>query len=146
MILACNIYARKIFLTMLSKYINVISIHSYFLIIQQQKSKCSLISSMLNPSTTNSGETPSSNLAPKKSWKSIKQTKLEYERRQKKAEKAQKRDEQRARYLEKQEAIKAYKKKKAERFKVLSKKTKRGQPIMAGRMEMLLEKIKAQTA
>ena len=46
-------------------------------------------------------------------------------------------------YVERQEAIKEYKTKKAERYKILSKKTSKGQPLMAGRMEMLLEKIKA---
>ena len=34
-----------------------------------------------------------------------------------------------------------YKKRKADKFKILSKKTRKGQPIMAGRMEMLLKKI-----
>jgi hypothetical protein len=53
-------------------------------------------------------------------------------------------DERKKHYLEKQAAIKAYREKKAERFKVLSKKTSKGQPLMAGRMELLLEKIKAQ--
>lgn len=37
-----------------------------------------------------------------------------------------------------------YKKKKADRFKKLSRKTKKGQPVMKGRLELLLEKIQQQ--
>lgn len=77
--------------------------------------------------------------------KSFKQTKMEWELRQKKAEKMQKKDEKKKRYLEKKAALETYKNKKAERFKVLSKKNKKGQPVMAGRMEILYEKIKANT-
>ena len=75
---------------------------------------------------------------------SYKNAKLEFERRKKLAEKAQKADERKQHYLDKQAAIKAYREKKAERFKILSKKTSKGQPLMAGRMELLLEKIRAQ--
>ena len=96
--------------------------------------------SLLNPSIEESASKPE-----KKNWKSFKQTKQEFERRKKQAEKRQKRDEQRQRFLEKQEAIKVYRQKKAEKNKILNRKNKRGQPVMAGRMEMLLEKIKAQT-
>ncbi len=74
---------------------------------------------------------------------SYKQAKQDFERRQKSAESAQKRDDKKQRHLEKQAAIQAYREKKAERFKVLSKKTRKGQPLMAGRIELLLEKIKA---
>lgn len=42
---------------------------------------------------------------------------------------------------EKNQKLLEYKKKKQERFKKLSKKTKKGQPVMTGRLEMLLEKI-----
>lgn len=79
--------------------------------------------------------------SPKK--KSFRQTKEDFERRKKIAEKKQKADERRKKYEEKQEAIQKYKSKKAERFKVLSKKTSKGQPLMSGRIEMLLDKIKA---
>lgn len=41
----------------------------------------------------------------------------------------------------KMQKLQEYKKKKAERFKKLSQKTKKGQPVMTGRLEMLLEKI-----
>lgn len=42
---------------------------------------------------------------------------------------------------EREEALRKYKEKKIRAFKVLSKKTKKGQPVMKGRIEMLLEKI-----
>lgn len=42
---------------------------------------------------------------------------------------------------ERRKALKKYKEKKMQAFKVLSKKNKKGQPVMKGRIEMLLEKI-----
>ncbi|XP_022818622.1 thyroid transcription factor 1-associated protein 26 homolog [Spodoptera litura] len=42
---------------------------------------------------------------------------------------------------EKMQKLEEYKKKKNDRFKKLSKKTKKGQPVMTGRLELLLEKI-----
>ena len=45
---------------------------------------------------------------------------------------------------EKNEAVKKYKEKKAARLKVLNAKTKRGQPKMGGRIELLLAKIEEQ--
>jgi len=45
---------------------------------------------------------------------------------------------------EKLEAIRKYKEKKALKMKALTSKTKRGQPVMAGRMELLLEQIQQQ--
>ncbi|XP_012225860.1 thyroid transcription factor 1-associated protein 26 homolog [Linepithema humile] len=47
---------------------------------------------------------------------------------------------------EREEALKKYKEKKIRNFKVLSKKTKKGQPVMKGRVEMLLEKIQQSLA
>lgn len=44
---------------------------------------------------------------------------------------------------ERMQKLQEYKKKKQEKFKKLSKKTKKGQPVMSGRMELLLERIKA---
>lgn len=48
-------------------------------------------------------------------------------------------------YLEskkqREEALEKYKKKKADKFKKLSKKNRRGQPVMKDRMNLLLEKI-----
>lgn len=42
---------------------------------------------------------------------------------------------------EREEALRKYKEKKMRNFKMLSKKTKKGQPVMKSRIEMLLEKI-----
>lgn len=56
----------------------------------------------------------------------------------------QKRKEEIARKkAEREEAVKASRKKKAERSKKLGKKTKRGQPVMKERIELLLEKIQS---
>ena len=63
--------------------------------------------------------------------KNFSKTKEDFERRKK-------------HFQERNEAKQVYKSKKAERFKILSKKTSRGQPLMAGRIEMLLEKIKSE--
>lgn len=46
---------------------------------------------------------------------------------------------------ERKQKLEEYKKKKHDRFKKLSKKTKKGQPVMTGRLEMLLEKIQTST-
>lgn len=46
---------------------------------------------------------------------------------------------------EREEALRNYKEKKMRNFKILSKKTKKGQPVMRGRIEMLLEKIQQST-
>jgi len=48
------------------------------------------------------------------------------------------------RQKDKEEAIKKYKEKKALKMKALTAKTKRGQPVMAGRIELLLEQIQQQ--
>ena len=61
--------------------------------------------------------------------------------RKKAAEKKQKADEKKAKFLSRQKAIEEYKRKKAEKFKEISKKTRKGQPVMAGRMKLLLDKI-----
>ena len=58
--------------------------------------------------------------------------------------KQKKQDEFLKRQKEKEEAIKKYKEKKALKMKALTAKTKRGQPVMAGRMELLLEQIQQQ--
>lgn len=47
---------------------------------------------------------------------------------------------------EKAKAFQQFKAKKTERNKVITHKTKRGQPVMKGRMEMMLSKIQAQVA
>jgi len=76
---------------------------------------------------------------------SFKTTKLEFQQRKKKAERMEKAAEKKRQHEERVEALKIYKQKKEEKFKVLSRKTKRGQPVMAARMEMLLEKIQSTT-
>lgn len=68
--------------------------------------------------------------------------KLEYERvkelkEQEKQERAEKRKER-------EEAIKKSKQQRIERIKKLTQKTKKGQPVMKGRIEILLEKIQKQ--
>ncbi len=67
----------------------------------------------------------------------------EQDREQAQQARRAKAEERRRKEQERQEAIKKYKQKKADKFKVLSKKTKRGQPVMAGRMELLLQKIQS---
>ncbi|XP_044265587.1 thyroid transcription factor 1-associated protein 26-like [Tribolium madens] len=56
-------------------------------------------------------------------------------------EKEAKRAEFLRKKAEKEEALQKYQKAKMEKFKKLNKKTKRGQPVMKGRIEYLLEKI-----
>ncbi len=70
--------------------------------------------------------------------------KMEFERRQKVAEKRQKEEERKQKYLERQESFKASVRKRKDRNKMLSKRTRKGQPIMSGRAELLLEKIQRQ--
>ena len=60
-----------------------------------------------------------------------------------KQEKLEKQQEKQKVREQKQQKLEEYKKKKNERFKKLSKKTKKGQPVMTGRLELLLEKIQS---
>lgn len=60
-----------------------------------------------------------------------------------KEEKLHKQQEKEKSREEKMQKLQEYKKKKQDRFKKLSKKNKKGQPVMSGRMELLLEKIKS---
>lgn len=70
--------------------------------------------------------------------------KQEYRRKQ---EEEKKRREDAARVkAEREEALRNYREKKMRNFKVLSKRTKKGQPVMKGRTEMLLEKIQRSMA
>lgn len=64
---------------------------------------------------------------------------LEYQRIQE--EKKRKKEELTRKKAERDEALKVYKEKKVKKFKALSKKTRKGQPIMKDRMEMLLAQI-----
>ena len=97
-----------------------------------------------SPQAISEEKNPASKLSSlKPTKKSYRQAKEDFERRKKVAEKKQKAEDRRQRFAQKQEALQKYKSKKAERFKVLSKKTSKGQPLMSGRIEMLLDKIKA---
>ena len=60
------------------------------------------------------------------------------------ASKQKKEEEIMKRQKEKEVAIKKYKEKKAVKMKALTAKTKRGQPVMAGRIELLYEQIQEQ--
>ncbi|CAG9793025.1 unnamed protein product [Diatraea saccharalis] len=62
-----------------------------------------------------------------------------------KQEKLQKQQEIEKAKEEKQKKLFEYKKKKQEKFKKLSKKTRKGQPVMTGRLELLLEKLQGQS-
>lgn len=79
----------------------------------------------------------------KKSYAFFK-AKQEYQRKQE--EKKKRREEALRVKAEREEALKKYKEKKLRNFKVLSKKTRKGQPVMKGRIEMLLDKIQQSTA
>lgn len=68
-------------------------------------------------------------------------TKVRLEMERIKKEKEAKKEEAEKRKQEQDEAMKKYRAKKIEKNKKLNKKTKRGQPVMKGRIEMLLEKI-----
>ncbi|XP_003703355.2 uncharacterized protein LOC100878855 [Megachile rotundata] len=64
----------------------------------------------------------------------------------KKDEKRKQKEEALRIKLEREEALKTYKEKKIRTYKKLSKHTKRGQPVMKDRMEILLEKIQQQVS
>lgn len=65
--------------------------------------------------------------------------KREYELR--KEEKKRKKEEILRIKTEREEALRKYKEKKMQTYKKLSRKTKKGQPVMKDRMELLLDKI-----
>jgi hypothetical protein len=65
---------------------------------------------------------------------------------EKKAAAARKQEEFQQRQKDRAEALKKYRQKKDLRFKKLSAKTRKGQPLMGGRIELLLEKIQEQMA
>ncbi|XP_009325929.1 PREDICTED: thyroid transcription factor 1-associated protein 26 [Pygoscelis adeliae] len=62
-----------------------------------------------------------------------------------KAERARKREEAEKRKQQREAAQRLYKQKKMEAYKILSKKTKRGQPNLNLQMEFLLQKIQQNT-
>merc|ERR1711890_72514 len=71
-------------------------------------------------------------------------TRTPLEDEEKIAEKKRNHEEIQRKNKERDEAMKKYKERKTEKFKKISAKTKRGQPVMAGRMELLLERIQKQ--
>ncbi|NXK01771.1 TAP26 protein, partial [Herpetotheres cachinnans] len=62
-----------------------------------------------------------------------------------KAERARKKEEAEKRKQQREEAQRLYKQKKMEAYKILSKRTKRGQPNLNLQMEFLLQKIQQKT-
>uniref|UniRef100_A0A673TWU2 Coiled-coil domain containing 59 n=2 Tax=Suricata suricatta TaxID=37032 RepID=A0A673TWU2_SURSU len=78
---------------------------------------------------------------PKKKKKKTSNQKAQEEYEQVQAERAAKKQEFEKRKQEREEAQRLYKKKKMEVFKILSKKTKKGQPNLNLQMEYLLKKI-----
>ncbi|XP_007126506.1 thyroid transcription factor 1-associated protein 26 [Physeter macrocephalus] len=78
---------------------------------------------------------------PKKNKKKTSNQKAQEEYEQIQAKRAAKRQEFERRKQEREEAQRLYKKKKMEVFKILSKKTKKGQPNLNLQMEYLLKKI-----
>ncbi|KFP35607.1 Thyroid transcription factor 1-associated protein 26, partial [Chlamydotis macqueenii] len=62
-----------------------------------------------------------------------------------KAERARKKEEAEKRKQQREEAQRLYKQKKMEAYKILSKKTKRGQPNLNLQVEFLLQKIQQNT-
>ncbi|XP_008070825.1 thyroid transcription factor 1-associated protein 26 [Carlito syrichta] len=81
------------------------------------------------------------NSFPKKSKKKTSNQKAREEYEQVQAKRAAKKQEFERRKQEREEAQTRYKKKKMEVFKILSKKTKKGQPNLNLQMEYLLQKI-----
>ncbi|XP_054436143.1 thyroid transcription factor 1-associated protein 26 [Pteronotus mesoamericanus] len=78
---------------------------------------------------------------PKKNKKKTSNQKAQEEYEQIQAKRAAKKQELERRKQEREEAQRRYKKKKMEVFKILSKKTKKGQPNLNLQMEYLLKKI-----
>ncbi|KAM7114093.1 thyroid transcription factor 1-associated protein 26 [Molossus nigricans] len=78
---------------------------------------------------------------PKKNKKKTSNQKAQEEYEQVQAKRAAKKQEFERRKQEREEAQRLYKKKKMEVFKILSKKTKKGQPNLNLQMEYLLKKI-----
>ncbi|XP_004583126.2 thyroid transcription factor 1-associated protein 26 [Ochotona princeps] len=93
------------------------------------------------PKTEQSSKTVSSITNSKKNKKKTSNQKAQEEYEQIQAERAAKKQEFERRKQEREAAQRLYKKKKMETFKILSKKTKKGQPNLNLQMEYLLQKI-----
>ena len=97
----------------------------------------------------NNNQNKPETLASKTGGKFVKNTSLNRARQkfeEKKAAKAQRQAEILQRQKDRDEALKKYKEKKELRFKKLNAKNRKGQPLMGGRIELLLEKIQEQMA
>lgn len=94
------------------------------------------VNTSINPDLTNNSSKQSTL---KSKSKAFKKAHLEFQRI--KEEKQKSKEEALRRKKEREDALKEYKRKKTEKYKKLSKKTRKGQPVMKDRMEMLLEKI-----
>ncbi|NXT53950.1 TAP26 protein, partial [Pluvianellus socialis] len=84
-------------------------------------------------------------LPKKRKFKKTSNQKAKEEYEKIKAERARKREEAEKRQQQREEAQRLYKQKKMEAYKILSKKTKRGQPNLNLQMEFLLQKIQQNT-
>jgi len=87
---------------------------------------------------------PDKSFQPRERLSQFQRAKLNYEKVQQ--DKEQKRMEKAQRLKEREEAIKKSKQLRMERIKKLTQKTKKGQPVMKGRIEILLEKIQKQAS
>lgn len=94
-------------------------------------------------SETNQVDSQEVTIKKKKKLSSYQKTKEEYEKRQ--AEYIQKKEEAEKRQKDKEEAQRKYKEQKLERYKMLCKKTRTGQPNLNLQMEYLLKKIQDKT-
>ncbi|KAM6153635.1 thyroid transcription factor 1-associated protein 26 [Erethizon dorsatum] len=93
------------------------------------------------PQPEQCSKTVSSMTVPKKKKKKTSNQKAQEEYEQVQAKRAAKKQEFERRKQEREEAQRLYKKKKMEVFKILSKRTKKGQPNLNLQMEYLLKKI-----
>ncbi|XP_055506739.1 thyroid transcription factor 1-associated protein 26 homolog [Leucoraja erinacea] len=94
-------------------------------------------------SETNQVDSQEVTIKKKKKLSSYQKTKEEYEKRQ--AEYIQKKEAAEKRQKDKEEAQRKYKEQKLERYKMLCKKTRTGQPNLNLQMEYLLKKIQDKT-
>ncbi|KAI4887492.1 hypothetical protein NFI96_017743 [Prochilodus magdalenae] len=95
------------------------------------------------PQSSQVGSSHKGSLRQRKKMSSYQKTKQEYERL--KAEREKKREEYLKDKSQREEALKKYKDKKMATYQLLKKKTKKGQPNLNLQMELLLQKIQAQS-
>jgi len=88
--------------------------------------------------TNNDTEERTYSVKPRKLTK-FQMAKAEYEKKEE--EKQKKREEAIERRKQIEDAQNKYKKKRLERYKILNKRTKKGQPVMKGRIELMIQKF-----